>query len=220
MMPDLILRRVGLVLIAVTLIQTTIGVLLGTGFLSLFNVWPALAGIFLIRGNILVASYIRWLATISIVAAPLILVFLPLRHPIGLWIMQFRLHPGSFLLPCCEVAVQFALVLWIAQQLRRAPVAAAMVHETLKPPGIGMLLVVGVGAFLIGTVLTGTNLWFQSRFGHHAAMLAEQQLGPGFRYQVSLRRLTTRGAHKSVSALVTAWNNQQVRQISVHWDEP
>jgi hypothetical protein len=56
MMPDLILRRVGLVLIAATLIQTTIGVPPGTGFLSLFNVWPALAGIFLIGGNILVAS--------------------------------------------------------------------------------------------------------------------------------------------------------------------
>jgi len=48
---------------------------------------------------------------------------------------------------------------------------------------------------------------------------AAEQVGPGFALHVTALMINESGRHKRVSAVVAAWNDKEVRDISVHWEE-
>ena len=49
--------------------------------------------------------------------------------------------------------------------------------------------------------------------------MAQQQLGTTYRYHVSSLDVTTNARGKSVSASVTAWNEREIRNVPVEWEE-
>ena len=49
--------------------------------------------------------------------------------------------------------------------------------------------------------------------------MAEKVVGPGYRFYVSSLRIVESRQVKSVSGVVTAWNEKEIKDIPVHWDE-
>jgi hypothetical protein len=48
---------------------------------------------------------------------------------------------------------------------------------------------------------------------------AAKEVGPGFSLHVTTLSINESGRHKSVLAMVAAWNDKEVRDIWVHWEE-
>jgi hypothetical protein len=49
--------------------------------------------------------------------------------------------------------------------------------------------------------------------------MAEQQVGPGFRFHVSSLNIAKNNQGTFVSGVVTAWNDNEIRNLPVHWEE-
>jgi len=78
-------------------------------------------------------------------------------------------------------------------------------------------VVAGVGLFAILAVTTGFMLNGQS--AKRAIEVAASQLGPGYAYHVTSIHWMSRGHGTDVSAVVTAWNTQEIRNVPVQWHE-
>jgi hypothetical protein len=48
---------------------------------------------------------------------------------------------------------------------------------------------------------------------------AAKEVGPGYEMQVTSLFITESGRHKSVSGVVAAWNDKEVRDVPVQWEE-
>lgn len=48
---------------------------------------------------------------------------------------------------------------------------------------------------------------------------AAKEVGPGFALQVTSLFINDSPGSKTVSAVVTAWNEKEIRDISVQWEE-
>jgi hypothetical protein len=48
---------------------------------------------------------------------------------------------------------------------------------------------------------------------------AAKEVGPGFAYHVTSLYINDSPGRKRVSAVVTAWNDKEVRDVPVHWEE-
>jgi hypothetical protein len=48
--------------------------------------------------------------------------------------------------------------------------------------------------------------------------MAEELVGPGYQLHVSSMRVSRSGHTESVSGVVTAWNDKEIRDIAVHWE--
>jgi hypothetical protein len=53
----------------------------------------------------------------------------------------------------------------------------------------------------------------------HAKSMAEQQVGAGYRLHVRSLSIVKNSQGKFVSGVVTAWNEKEIRNIPVHWEE-
>jgi hypothetical protein len=50
--------------------------------------------------------------------------------------------------------------------------------------------------------------------------MAEQQIGPGYRFHVSSLTVAKNNRGTIVSGVVTAWNDNEIKSLPVHWKEP
>ena len=107
---------------------------------------------------------------------------------------------------------------WIVWQLGRAPIDAARTDAGLQPRDMripaaaGVALVVALGVFLV-SMRVGAS-------AHQARALAEQEAGEGYRFHISWLSRVRTGTVSQVSAVVIAWNDNEVRRIPVQWEAP
>ena len=90
-----ILRRAGLVLVAVGLID--IGWMIycivnGISYSSSLNIFAVIAGILLIRGGLRTAGIVRWLATFFVSAFAALVAIFPFLQPVGLTLAEIRFN--------------------------------------------------------------------------------------------------------------------------------
>jgi hypothetical protein len=109
-------------------------------------------------------------------------------------------------------------LLWVSRELGRQSIQTALASAGIKrrdmriPAAAGVGLVVVVGIFLMALVQLGGS-------AEHAKSIAEQQVGAGYRFHVRSLSIVNNSKGKFISGVVTAWNDQEIRNIPVHWEE-
>ena len=217
-----LLRRVGAVLLAAGLITLAALALKSFQGMAAFTAGPGLvavvAGVGLWRGNLRAALGVRWLAAFLLAAGLSLLFFLPLMQPFSLTFAQLRLGQGPSLSLLAAAVLGVLGLGWIVWQLGRAPIDAARTDAGLQPRDMripaaaGVALVVALGVFLVA-MRVGAS-------AHQARALAEQTVGEGYRFHISWVSRVRTGTMSQMSAVVIAWNDNEVRRIPVQWEAP
>ena len=215
-----ILKRVGSVLLIVGLIDIAAMIYCianGISYSSSFNIFAVIAGIFLLRGSLRAASVVRWFAVFMFAAFVALLIAWPFMQPLDLTLTQFRLNPGASVATVALIAFVLGLLFWLARELGHELIQAARAVAGRKqqdmriPAAIGVALAVVMGIFL-ALLLGGES-------AERAKSMAEQQVGPGYQFHVSSLNIIKNSQGEFVSGVVTAWNDKDIRNVPVHWEE-
>lgn len=215
-----ILKRVGKALIIVGLVD--IGVMIycianGISYSSSFNIFAVIAGFFLLRGSLRAATIVTWFAALFVV----MLVGLPLAYPfvqpLELTWLQMRLYPGTFAMSAAMWAFVVGLLYWVLTELSRKPVLVAREQAGKKACSLRMPLALGGLVLIVLAIAIPKGL--ESETGHLAKTKAMEQLGPGYKYVVSGLHISASQQGKFVSAMVTAYNDKEIRLVPVEWSE-
>ena len=135
----------------------------------------------------------------------------PFITPLGLLVTQLKLNTlsivGSFALGLALIAV----LIWVHLQLSTPEslnILAEAGYKTGKPKSAYLA---GCGLIVL---LAGLSVGFMNGVsGQRAKVLAQEQLGPGYKYHVS--SISTSG--NSGSASVTAYTDKEIRNVQVQW---
>ena len=215
-----ILKRVGAVLLAIGLIDIAVMIYCianGVSYSSSFNIFAVVAGIFLLRGSLRAASIVRWFAVFMLSGFVALLIAWPLMQPVGLTLTQIRLNPGTSIATFAFLAFVLGLLFWLARELGREPVLAARASAGRKPRDMRIPAAAGVGMVIVMIIFM--TLLLGGETADRAKSMAEQQVGPGYRFHVSALNIATNNQGTSVSGVVTAWNDNEIRTVPVHWVE-
>jgi hypothetical protein len=215
-----ILRRVGWVLVAIGLLDIgwmIYSVIHGMSYSSSLNIFAVIAGVLLIRGGLKTAGIVRWLALLAVSALVTVAVVLPFLQPIGLWLAEIRFHTSSVVTSIVVMVVIAIVLYWVARELGREPVQiardqAGFIRRSARTPtlcGFGLVVLMSL---MLAILLNGES-------AERARQEAAKEVVPGFAFHVTSLYINDSLGHKRVSAVVTAWNDKEIRDISVHWEE-
>jgi len=220
-MADDILKRVGVVLLIVGLID--IGVMIycimnDVSYSSSFNVFAVALGILLMRGSLRAASIVRFFGAFFLASIIALVAAWPFLQPLGLTLAELR-HAAPLDIARYLAFALFvvALLFWTTLELSQEAVLAALrasghsARALYMPSALGIGLVVAIGVGLV--FLTGGET------GTRAINLAAQRLGPSYSYHVSSLHVTKTNQGTSVFGIVTAWNDVDIRNVPVAWKE-
>jgi hypothetical protein len=215
-----ILRRAGFVLVAVGLID--IGrmiycIINSISYSSSLNIFAVIAGILLIRGGLKTAGLVRWLSLFFLSAIITLVVNFPLVQPIGLTLAEIRFDTRSVLVSVLFLVVLATFLYWVARELGREPVQIAREAAGLKRRSARVPILCGIGVVVAAFVMV--TLLLRGESAERATREAAKEVGPEFSFHVTSLNINQSGRHKSVSAVVAAWNDKEVRDIPVQWEE-
>lgn len=214
-----ILKRVGGVLLAVGLIDgaVTIVRLAAAGWYpAVFDGVTVLTGGFLLWGGPRTALWVRTLAVFILAAGIVLVIAVPFYQPPDLSITELRLKPAGFADNATSMAIVLCVALWVAWQLGRAPVQDAIIRAGIRR--WHMRIPAQAGGGLIA--LVGLLLWLalHGQTAELATSLALQQLGPDYRYHLSWISSSRTDHGTSVTGVVTAWNDKEIKTVLLHWE--
>jgi hypothetical protein len=175
-----------------------------------------LAGAALLTGRASAALTVRLIAAFLLGVAATAVVAAFVIQPIDLTWTELRLEPASFAWPASVAAAHGAVLLWLAWELGRRPVLDAIATAGLRRWDTETLTKIGLAA---GAVMFG--LFWITLHGQSATLaesLAEQQLGPEYRYALTSMRTTRIGGHAASVGVVTAWNGTDIKRVVLHWE--
>jgi hypothetical protein len=214
-----ILKRVGAVLLAIGLLDATV---MFFCILNRLPYRPTLAfglpfSIFLIRGSLRAAAIVRWLCIFMLSASVLAIFVWPAIQPVGLTLMKIQFEPAIVAGNAAFLAIALLLSTWILHELRRVPTLGGSNEAGLKSRG--MYLPMSIGATLVTGVAVSSNLFHKCEWAERAKSMAEQEVGSGYKLHVDTLRISSIDQGTSVYAVVSAWNDREIREISVRWEE-
>ena len=215
-----ILKRVGIVLLAVGLIDIAVMIYCIANHLSYsssLSIFAVLAGIFIMRGSLRAASLVRWFSVFMLAGTVALLIAWPFMQPFSLTLTQLRLNPGESIEKVMFVAFVLGLLVWLIRELGREPVMAARAAAGRKQRDMRIPVAAGVGIVVVMGIFMAFLLGGES--ADRAKSLAEQQVGSGYRLHVSSLNITKNNQGTFVSGVVTAWNDSEIRNLPVHWEE-
>lgn len=215
-----ILKRTGTVLVAVGLFDIAVMIYCivnRISYSSSFNIFAVIAGVFLLRGSLRAASIVRWLAAFMIAAFVSLLLAWPFMQPIDLTLTQVRLSPLSALTSLGVLVIVFALLFWLVRELGRTSILEARAAAGRKSRDMRVPVVLGVGLVVVLVVFLTLLLGGES--ASKAKSLAEQNLGASYRYHVSSMNIAKSSQGTFISGVVTAWNESEIRNVPVKWEE-
>jgi len=215
-----ILKRVGTILVVVGLIDIAVMIYCianRISYSSSFNIFAVVAGVFLLRGSLRAASIVRWFSVFMLAAFLASILAWPFMQPVNLTLTQLRLNPGSSLATVAFMAFVLGLLFWLARELGRKPIQDARANAGKKERDMRIPAVAGVG--LVVALAIVLPLMLNGETASHAKSIAEQQVGSGYRFHVSSLNVAKSNQGTFVSGVVTAWNDREIRDIPVHWEE-
>jgi hypothetical protein len=215
-----ILRRTGSVLLAVGLLDIAVMIYCIVNRLSYsssFNIFAVIAGIFLLRGSLRAAIVVRWLSVFMLAGFVALLFAWPFMQPMNLTLTQIRLNPYSALMAVVLMLGVFALLYWLQRQLGKAPILIARASAGRKTRDMRIPAAAGVAIVTLLSITLGFLLGGES--AGKAMSIAEQKLGPNYRYHVSSLNIAKTSQGTFIAGVVTAWNDQQVQNVPVEWKE-
>jgi hypothetical protein len=215
-----VLRRVGVVLVAVGCLGAFLTTRYGSGmWLATYGLdaLAIVAGGVLSRGGMRAARWVRMAMAIALGASAMAAAGLPFIQPPQLSLTELSLEPASFIWPAAAAIAAVGVELWIWRELGRTNVQAAL-------SGAGSRLWDDATAAKAGAaaILLAIGLRWLSLHGDSAAVavsLAREQLGPDYRYALTSIGSTSKDGHKSVQGVVTAWNDNEIKTVILHWVE-
>lgn len=183
-------------------------------YTSSFNIFAVIAGLLLLGGSLRTASVVRWFSVFMLSSVAIALPLSPLVQPLDLTLVQVRNAPvdASFLAVFYAAICALWALLAVAlgkPEVHAARAAAGRRRRDMRIPG-------GLGAGLALLAIVGLSVVLNGESAEKAKALAQEQAGPDYRYSVRALNFT----NHSVAALVTAWNDREVRQIPVTWTKP
>ncbi|HNM38874.1 MAG TPA: hypothetical protein PKI72_01260 [Giesbergeria sp.] len=215
-----LLRLAGLVLVIAGLVDIAAlaySLSQGTNYPAGWGLFALASGALVFRGSLLAAFVVRWVACLALAASTALLLGMPMMQPFSLTFTQLRLNQGPALESVAITAAVLALLAWLVWQLGRAPIRAARhsaglpQRSMLVPVLAGVAMVMVLAVFLV-TMRIGTT-------ANNAKILAEQKVGPGYRFHISSLRSSQGDNGKSVVGVVIAWKEDDIQRIPVHWLE-
>ncbi|MES2898560.1 MAG: hypothetical protein V4723_02475 [Pseudomonadota bacterium] len=216
-----ILKRAGAVLLTVGLLD--IGLMIyclanKISYSSNLNIFAVIAGIFLMRGSLRAASIVRWLALFLLCASAGMLIAWPMLQPIGLTLTQLRLASGAIAQSALLVVLMAALLAWLVRTLGQPAVMEARAQAGRKRRSTRLPAALGFGMVAILVVVLVTA--GRSASADRARDLATREVGANYRLHVASLNMRSGSAGTSYGALVVAWNENEIRNIPVSWQEP
>jgi len=215
-----ILRRVGVVLIVVGVIDVgwmIYCIVHRIGYSSSFNIFSIVAGIFLLRGSLRGAAFVTRAATFLLTCLLALVFVWPVFLPAGLALAELRVYPLRFLASAALMAFVLGLLFWVVRQLRRETVLEAIARSSGKIPSLRGPILAGLAILVIVVSLSGLSR--RSESTRRAEQIAASQVGKGYSLHVTSMRTVWTRKGKTVSAVVTAWNNREIREIQVNLDQ-
>lgn len=215
-----ILKRVGGVLLVVGLIDILVMIYFianRISYSSSFNIFAVVAGIFLLRGSLRAASVVRWFAVFMFTAFVALLIAWPFMQPVSLTLTQLRLDPGASFAMVAIMTFVLGLLFWLVKELGREPIQTALAIAGQKQRDMRIPAAAGVGLVIVMGIFLASLLGDES--ATRAKFIAEQKVGPGYRFHVSSLNIAKNNTGTSVSGVVTAWNDNEIKNIPVHWEE-
>jgi hypothetical protein len=215
-----ILRRVGIVLLVIGLID--VGVMVycivnRRSYSSSFNLFAVIAGIFLMRGGLRTAALVRWFSVFMLSGLLAVAVVAPFLQPLDLSLTELRVNPGSFVIGSIFYFFVLGILCWVARQLGLESVQVAITKAGVKGRDVRYAIAAGVGlALLLGITIPIIS---NGESAKRANLIAQQEVGPGYQFHVSSIRISSVGNKTSASGVVTAWNHQEVRSVPFHWED-
>jgi hypothetical protein len=141
----------------------------------------------------------------------------PFVQPLDLTLTQLRLSPLGTAVSAALLLGVLVLLFWLQQQLGRAPVLTA--HAALGRKTRDMRVPAAAGVALVLLFTGALSLMLRGDSAAKVRSMAQQQLGAEFRYHVSSLSIAKNNRGTRVEAVVTAWNDKEVRSVPVEWEE-
>ena len=188
-------RRTGVILIFIGAFFAWHGVT----SLWAFSALAVATGLVLIAGGMTMAKWVHALATACLATGLTLPLALLLLRPLNLMLTEVRLDPASLAWPASGLLALIAVPFWVRREL------TGSIDDAWPAQA-------GAGLTILVAILSWLPLHGQS--GATAAALALQTLGPGYRYQLTAIR---RDGDGQTSGVVTAWNDQEIKTMIVHW---
>jgi hypothetical protein len=221
---QLVFKRAGWLLLASAAIDILwpmlVGTFEGTPFREIRLSLPFLTiiiAIFLLRGNLRMASIFRWCLAFSLAASVTSIFLDPVSTPIGLRFAQWRFDFLKSFGAAALALVTIAAGLWIVWQLGSAPVNAARAAQGRPwrrlhlPVALGVILTVIAAVFAVGTANSpGQELALQQ---------ARTLVGPGYDLHVGKISSKRKSGVTNTRAKVTAWNDSEIKVVEVGWQQ-
>ena len=209
-----ILRRVGLVLIVIGVVD--IGIMVycianKVSYSSSFNIFSLIAGIFLWRGHLGAAKLLTSASAFFFAGFVTFVLLLPLFFPIKLWSLYLQENPIQITLTVILASFIIFAMYWVYMQLQNNSVLEARVAagQSTGKPKLAFILGAGI------PVLLAVLLLF-ARFGETgkvAISKAQEIVGEG--YEFHLESFSSSGS--SGNATVIAYNDSEYKKIKVRW---
>lgn len=220
-----ILKRVGIVLIAVGIIDIAYffyyisqDQIYSSGWkldqsrpFTSHGLFIVVLGILLLKGSLRIVPIITWIAAFGISNFSTDLILLPFLHPVALWVTQFRLNPVELSLSILVKIIAIALCCWLYKQLRAASVVSASLRSgnSASTPKLAFMIGVAI-AILLASLLHFTR---SSAAGVQAVELARSQYGDNYKYHLTAMSQS----NGNVFARLIAYNENDIKPVWVEW---
>ena len=222
---DRTLQKVGLVLLIIGIID--IGIMIycisnQMSYYSSFNIFAVLAGIFLMRGSLRTARFVASFSAFLISSFIGLLLFFPLIYPPSLSEAYLKLRTGEVTFNLVLTILVIAFLVWVYRSLTSKPVHDLMEQMGIEYKSFRRNPATGfwAGGFLaIVTLLVFCTMSNYGETAEEAKQRAISQTGPGYDYFVSSLNTSSSSRGNFVHAVVTAYNDKEIKHVKVEWSE-
>jgi len=214
-----ILRRVGGVLLWVSVIDFVITCVRHSeaGFYpAIVDALAFFCGGALLSGGPRAGLWVRSIAAFLLAAGVVPIIAAPFYQPIGLTIAEIRAAMPGVAIKGAQFACLLGLLLWVVLHLGRPALQEWILRGDFRRWSIWIPVQAGGGI----VVLIGFLFWLSihGQSAQLAESLAMQQLGPEYWYHLSWISSSKTDRGTSVSGVVTAWNDREVKTVLLHWE--
>lgn len=187
---------------------------------SSFNIFAIIAGIFLIRGNLKAVRIISCLAGFYLVVSLVPAIVSPfLITPVDYWMILIKLNPGTVIQSFIIWIIITILLVWVYFNLTSDIVINEMKNQG---PGLNGFWLRPQTFLILGVIVSIIALSFSFFMLHGnnaqlAAQKAQKQIQGEYKYFVNSVNVNTANGKKSVIAQVTAYNQNEIKNLIISW---
>lgn len=221
-MSQKILKRTGLLLIAIGIIDIAYMIYVvsnGNSYHSSFNIFAIIAGAFLIKQNLKAARVIATFCSIYIAYSLGSAILTTVLFPFGFWASYIKNYFSDAATSFIFFALAVTVLSYIYTSLTNKEIVEDMEQsgqrfdKKWKIPSAGFAY--GAIGSLIAIIMIFTMLRGDS--ANEAIARAQNQNGNNYGYFVSSIDISISNGTKSVSSIVTGYNDKEIVNFQINW---